>query len=209
MGNLENCEVCDRPVLELEGQFEILQPYYADSSDPAFELAGWVHTPCLVGSPLSAPWVDWRIKHFSGARGYQIASKAEGWTILHDRRRRALFAFHANGASISADRSEAKMTACAGGGCLSVERDSHLTINDREFITTVQQELVIKKSVPLAKIVDKLGIRDRLQWPEVLSSGEYRLTRQLRRDWSPTSFSARLHHKVFLPDIVLAAWRTL
>jgi len=57
MGDLENCEVCDRPVLELEGQLEILQPYYAESEDPDFAAAPSTranHAPPTVRVLVSA-----------------------------------------------------------------------------------------------------------------------------------------------------------
>jgi hypothetical protein len=47
-----SCSICKLPVLELEGQFEILQGYYAESDvdHPAIEIAGWCHSPCLSSS---------------------------------------------------------------------------------------------------------------------------------------------------------------
>lgn len=209
MGDLENCEVCARPVLELEGQFEILQPYYAESEDPAFKLAGWVHTLCLASSSLGASWARWRTQHFSGARGYEVASEAEGWIVLQDRRRRALIAFHTDGASVAAEHGNATIMPCPGGGCMSVERDAHIAFSDREFVAGIQQELTTARSVPLSRVVDKLEIRDKLQWPAVLESGEYRFSRQLQGDWSPRSFAARVHYRKFLPEVVLSVWNTL
>jgi hypothetical protein len=196
-------------VLELDGQFEILQPYYAESDDPALEIAGWVHVLCLASSPFRGTWVQWRIGHFTEARGYEIVDDRDGWTILHDRRRGEIVAFHVDGATVDAARAEGQAGRCDGGGYLWVERDSHLTIDDPAFVAAIQLELRAKQRVPLARVVDQLGIRDRLYWPAVLDSGEYVFSRQLRRDWGVRSFSARVRYQKFLPDPVLAVWNTL
>jgi hypothetical protein len=209
MGKLENCGICRAPVLELDGQFELLQPYYVASGDPAPEVLGEVHTHCLATSPHGAAWARWRLRHFTGVRGYEIAGIAEDWTILQDRRRRSLVALRGDGASIAVDRTDAPATSCAGGGCLSLASDYHLSIDDPQFIAVIQHELTSQRRVPLATIVDHLGIRDKLQWPAVLDAGEYVFSRPLRRDWTSTSVSARMHHELFLPQVVLGAWRAL
>jgi hypothetical protein len=209
MGKLEDCRVCGRPVLELDGQFEVLQPYYAEPGDPALEIAGWLHTPCLAGSEYRQRWVRWRIKHFTEGRGYEISSDVGDWTVLRDRKRRSVLAFHKDGASVASTRSDARVTPCEGGGCIGVERDAHITIEDPEFIASIQQELTTQKQVAIAKVVDQLQIRDRLQWTGVLEAGKYMFSRTLRGDWNRRSFSARAHYQLFLPSVVLATWQIL
>lgn len=65
MGKLPRCSVCKGSVLELEGQFEVLQPYYSNEPSPAQETAGWCHSSCLVDSPHSATWMKWMLEHFT------------------------------------------------------------------------------------------------------------------------------------------------
>jgi hypothetical protein len=155
------------------------------------------------------PVLELQIQHFNGVRGYKTVNEAEGWTILQHHRLRELLAFHADGASIGAGHEDTQLTPYPGGGCLSVTSDSHISIPDAEFVATVHDELATSGHVPLARIVDKLEIRDKLHWPAVLTSGEFVFSRQLRGDWGTTSFSARLRYKKFLPDVVLARWKAL
>ena len=209
MGELEKCRICRRPVLELEGQFEILQPYYLPPGDPALEISGWLHTTCLANSEHGKAWARQRVNHFTGVRGYEVVHDTDDWTVLIDRRRRALLAFHRDGGSIVAENIEARVTPCDGGGTVEIERDSHLTLDDPAFVASLQQEITKQKRVPLAKVVDHLEIGDRLQWPGILKTGVYVLSKKLRGDWTRRTFSARVHYEEFLPEAVVAAWNSL
>jgi hypothetical protein len=208
MGTLEHCPICQQPVLELEGQFEVLQPYYARPGDPELTLFGEVHTVCLAGAPQRASWVHMLLRHFTEDRGYDTAGETDGWTVLCHRRLRESLAVHASGASIDV-QADAKISACAGGGTINLECDYHLTLPDRESIAALQCELTKHQRIPLARVVESLGIRDKLQWPGILNTGEYVLSRQLRRDWSVTSIAGRMHYQMFVPDPVYALWKRL
>jgi hypothetical protein len=80
MGRMPSCELCQLPVLELEGQFELLQPYYAPSDeDSASAIVGTCHTTCLAASPHHTKWVEWTVAGFL-RRGYE-RSFAKGTVV--------------------------------------------------------------------------------------------------------------------------------
>jgi hypothetical protein len=209
MGKLDDCPMCGKPVLELEGQFELLQSYFTDEDDPATQIFGEVHTTCFAASPHGATWTRWRINHFSTVRGYAPVGARDGWTVLTHPRLREVLGFHDSGASIAANHRDRDLALAEGGGSLLEESESHITLADPEFTRSIQEELLDKNALPLRRITDHLGISDRLYWPDVLTTGKYVFSRQLRREWSPRSFSATVRYLKFLPEVVLEAWRAL
>jgi hypothetical protein len=114
-----------------------------------------------------------------------------------------LIAFSAAGGSVTARHPDGQYSPCSGGVSLLVEQDSHLAIDDPEFIASIQAELETKKRVSLSLVVDRLGIREKLQWQPVLDTGEYVFVRQLRRDWTGASFSAQIRYRKFIPSILV------
>jgi hypothetical protein len=208
MGSLERCSICGDAVLELEGQFEMLQPYYADPAHPAAELAGEVHTTCLTATPQGPVWAGWRIASYL-ARGYAVTVEAAGWTVLRHVRLKELIAVHRDGASAVASQKDTGLATCDGGGTLIREREANLTLEDTAFIAAVQRDLEQSQHVPLSRIAQHLRIQDRLCWRAVLDDAEYRFSRPLRRYWSSRSFSAIARYRKFLPDVVLNVWKAL
>ncbi|HEY0191086.1 MAG TPA: hypothetical protein VGC42_08185 [Kofleriaceae bacterium] len=208
MGTIDRCEICDLPVLELRGQFELMQPYFAGLDEEPLELIGEVHTKCLVSSEHRERWVRTSVQHFSGVRGYAIVRTERDWTIMRHARLREVLAFHVSGESIDLPARQIKASPVDGGATIPRESDYHMTIDDREIVAELQRELTAAGKVPLAELVDALGIREKLYWPDILQSGVYAFPRQLRGDWSSTSIAGRMQYRQFIPDVVLEAWQT-
>ncbi len=209
MGELRDCKICKRSVLELQGQFEMLAPYMAKTAeDPdAFALAGEVHSKCLVDSPHGGRWARWTIQHFSEVRRYRLGATVDGWTVLGFARTADAMAVHERGATVGIEPGYGKLKKAAGGHRLPVTvSEAHISFGDREFVRDVQERLARDKSVPLSVLVDHLGIRDDLFWPGVLDKGAWVFSRRLRGDWSPTQVSAEFHYDVWIPEAVAIAW---
>lgn len=209
MAKLENCSICGEPVLELEGQFELLASYLPGLDDDALTLSGEVHTSCLIASPMRAAWALAKIDYLQSTQGLALLSQQHGWTILFHSRLRELVAVHDDGVSVEIAGNGAPCTPCEGGGRIKVECDAHFSFSDRAFVSTVQTELTSKKRVPLSLFVDELGIRDRLHWPDVLKTGYFEFSRQLRRDWSAVQISGRLSFHRFVPEPVFQAFKQI
>jgi hypothetical protein len=210
MGQFDRCTLCDLPVLELNGQYEALQPYFLDdeTEDAALESAGDVHSACLVHSPHRSTWTRARLKHYCSVRSYEVAAEIDGWTVLFMPRLGSTIALHADGPSLDIEKG-ARHRAVSGGAVVSFEREWNLSFENQEFVASIQTELVRDKRVLLASIVDELGIRAKLQWPGVLDAGCLRFVKSLRRYWTPTQISAQVCYQEFVPEPVFACWKEL
>lgn len=89
---LRRCVGCGLPVLELDGQFAMLDSYYLDGGGPLLESSGEWHAACLAASGLSEAWFEARYRNFVQVRGYrelgdfgesvgsaQSTTSSEGW----------------------------------------------------------------------------------------------------------------------------------
>ena len=209
MGALDPCVLCGLPVLELEGQYEALDSYYASEPDAALTIAGAVHTPCLVGSAHGLTWRRWRIDHFKTVRGYTLTAAENGWTTLVDRRRRSLMAFSDTGASIAVTHSGQGAVRCPGGATLPCDEESHIGLEDTAFVSSIQADLTTDKRTPLSRLIDRLAIRSKLQWPAVLDDGAIVHSEDLIDHWTKNSFSARLRYRKYLPAPLVALVESL
>jgi len=208
MGTPETCKLCNLPVLELEGQFESLSPYIDGSQDnpAAFALVGEIHTKCLIASPYGPQWHTWHLQHFK-VRGYKTLGVAEGWTVLGTPRTRDRFALHEHGASVGLERTQTLGRARDGfARARVIATDTHITIQDREYVAGVQARLAKEKEIPLAVLVDHFGIRDKLLWPDVLETARWVFSRRLRRDWEEAQVSAEWHYDIGIPEVVVEIW---
>ena len=91
---MNSCSLCQLPVLELQGQFENLEAYYAEPQHAAAALVGECHSSCIAENIHGRIWHDWRVRGYSTQRGYRIAGEPDGWTVLVHKRHPELFAFH-------------------------------------------------------------------------------------------------------------------
>src|SRR5438046_1921956 len=91
------CANCGSLVVELEGQFTVLDSYYLEDDGPPPETAGWWHARCLAESDVGPAWYTARLRNFRDIRGYQPLVEFSGWTILQDPNRGKRLAFGRSG----------------------------------------------------------------------------------------------------------------
>lgn len=211
VGALRNCRICERPVIELGGMYEFLQPYYAaDEAHPAFQIAGLCHTPCLVASPFGSVWARWRIAHFKDARGYELLASLPSWTVLYFKRTQSFVAFSDNGCSIAKQhKPHDVVVTCVDGGLIPVEHEVHIGLEDAQLVARIQSRLVAERDIEIRALIEGLGIDDCVQWPQALNGAMLRFSKALQREWAVDSVSAIARYFVFLPDPILRVWKML
>lgn len=208
---MNSCTICQRPVLELDGQFENLEPYYAESEHPAADLAGECHSWCVASNAYGRVWHEWRVRNYTTIRGYRIAGVEDGWTVLLHRRHAELLAFHTSGFSVGAERSkqpgrEKKIT---GGVLLAVDEEFNLALNDSQLIDDLKVHLKKDRRYSLMAVLSALGIADRIQWPQALDDGFFVFDAKLQREWTDMALSMRAQYFKFLPTAVAEHWKNL
>lgn len=206
MFKFARCGICERPVLELDGQFEILQPYAVAPDEELQLIAGEVHTKCLVSSELRQDWSRTKLR-CGTLQGDEIVEQIDDWTILRDRARQTILALHVDGESIDLPATKCKTSRAPGGVTIELERDYYMQLDDRDLVRELQRELDEAKSVPLAKLVDALALRDTLRWPDVLDTGALTFSRKLLDGWTSWTIGARVTYRRFIPEAVIEGWK--
>jgi hypothetical protein len=180
MGTLDSCSLCGLPVLELDGQFEHLEPYFApdftfDAGHPAAKVAGECHSTCLARSEHGQTWSEWRVRHFSTVRGYRLVAEQGGWSVLVLARRQELLAFHVDGSSAAGERpaKHPGSRVVEGGVLVPVEEEWNLAHPDVAVIGELQAHLASEGEYPISRVLDALGIAGLLRWPQALEGAMF------------------------------------
>jgi hypothetical protein len=196
--NLSTCVSCGRRVLELEGQFAKLDPYFVHDGAPPLDTAGHWHAHCLAASPVAPAWYAARLRNHCEVRGYQPIAELAHWTVVRHARTNAVVAFGRAGELVSVDHRPGRRVE---GGIVYPVRESmyNLELEDAAVIGEIQRGLEADGTYPLTAVLDALGIGQLVVHPVALEGGVFRLAPALRPYWSRTAVSARAEYGVFVP----------
>ena len=207
------CSICEQPVLELRGQYEVLQAYYAESEleHPALKIAGSCHFPCLNASEYAPKWYEWQIHHFSVTRGYESLGEVDGWMAFRPPRLRELFAIHVDGTTIDASPGSGGAAAvrCDDGLCLPNDEEYNLELDNEESIRSIQDTLQREGKYSITELYRVLDLEDKIRWPHALEHGVFRLDKKLSRHWGRYAVSMRATYHSFLPEPLIPFWKQL
>jgi hypothetical protein len=196
---LRECIGCGRPVLELRGQFTLLNSFYINDGVPPVESAGEWHLSCLHGSGYGAAWYEARRRNFVDIRKYDVILESEAWTVTRNPRTREPVALSPSGDSLLLVFAEARPRPVPGGAIYRVDEEYNLELDDREAIKAIQGTLSTVGAFPLLAVMEVLGIADRVVHAEALEEGMLRVDHELRGEWQPGFVSARADYGVFVP----------
>lgn len=204
------CSVCQLPVLELDGQFENLEPYYAESEHPAAELVGECHSSCISAHEYGPIWHTWRVRGYSMGRGYSVVAEQDGWSVLVHPRDAGFLAFHANGCSVvSESRVKSGSVAIVDGGLLvPIDQEFNLRLEDRETADELKTGLARDREYSIPKVLGLLGIADRVKWPQALDGAVFVVDRKLQREWTSTGLALQARYRQFIPDPLVPFWKS-
>lgn len=203
------CTICQLPVLELDGQFENLEPYYAEADDPAAELAGECHSSCISTHEFGHIWHEWRLRNYSTVRGYRVVAEQDGWSVLVHARHAGFLAFHTSGFSVvSEPRTKSGNETIVNDGLLvPIDDEFNLRLDNREIIDELKSGLIRDQKYPIPKVLSMLGIADRIKWPQALGGAVFVLDSKLQREWTSTTLAMRAHYQQFIPAPIVQFWR--
>jgi hypothetical protein len=209
---VNSCSICHLPVLEIDGQFENLEPYYADPDHEAAELGGECHSSCISANEHGRTWYEWRVRSYSTGRGYRLVAEEEGWSVLIHTRHPGLLAFHASGFSVASEPpSRSGHGTPTDGGMLVpvVDQEFNLRLDDVDIVATVKAGLKQQGHYPILSMLSLLGIADRIKWPQALENAAFVFDKKLQRDWGDTDLAMRARYHKFLPELVVPFWKSL
>ena len=208
---MNSCTLCQLPVLELDGQFENLEPYYVEPNHPAAELAGECHSSCIASSEYGSTWHAWRVHNYSTGRGYRVVAEQDGWTVLVHARHPELLAFHIDGSSVGGERASKNGDGKAvdGGVLVSVDEEFTLRCDDVALVDELKVQLKRDGRYPIARMLDALGISDRVRWPQALDGATFVLDKKLQGEWTRNAIGMSARYAKYLPDPVVPFWKKL
>jgi hypothetical protein len=194
------CPSCGLRVLELEGQFSILDSLYIDNGSPPPETAGWWHARCLAESTVASLWHDARLRNLRDVRRYQLVADYPHWTVLREPNRGKVLALGRTGEFLNLSRGNRKSVRSDGGRIYSkIEEAFHLDDDDVGLIRAMQEGLLSSGRYPLLAVLKAMGIADRIVHAEALEGGAFHFEKTLQRDWDERFVSARVEYGVFVP----------
>lgn len=199
---IPNCVGCAKPILQLQGQFTLLDSFYLNGdADPPEESAGNWHIHCLAASGFGAAWQRLRLENFMGVRDYEQIGDPGEWIVLQHPRTKEPMALSGNGGLLSLSFGKGSKLPAQDGFIYEVEKDeSHLELADPEIIRVIQTSLTSTKSFPIPTLFEMLGIEDLVMHSEALRRGLIHHNARLQPHWTSTSVSARWNYGVFVPS---------
>jgi hypothetical protein len=208
------CVSCGGTVIELDGQFEKLNPMYAVAPVPD-DSAGWWHASCLAASAIGADWYQARLRSYRDVRGYGITAELAAWTVVGHPRTREVIGLGHDGRTLALDElARAKRKPVDGGGVYAVDSaefnlELARTAEHEALIAAVQQALTTTGSYRVLDLYAALGLADRVQDPIALDRAVFRFERGLRGYFTRHAISARVEYGVFVaaelePHVVAA-----
>lgn len=197
---LRSCRGCGRLVIEIEGQFEVLDSYYMENGVPPKESVGDWHTSCLLKSSYGPAWYEVKLKNFTKVRGNRVIGTTPNWSIVEHPRTHERLAFSQRGELIGLVYPRGRLRKVEGGSVYRHEvREYNLELEDEALIHAIQESLLATKTFPVLALVEAMGLTEVMHHPEALEGSMLHFERAFRREWSPNFVVARWEYGVFVP----------
>jgi len=198
----DDCTGCGLPVLELEGQFELVQPYELQHDELPLDQAGCWHTACLLRSRFGPAWAAVRLRTYRDLRKYDTLAELDAWTVLHHTQGDRI-ALGRTGellrlASLGSRRRARKVLAGRVFAC--VDEGYNLELEDGSVIVGIREGFAAAGSYPLLGVCEALGILNKVHHPVALERG---IVSAVRQTESRHFITMRLEYGVFVPDELL------
>lgn len=184
-----DCTGCSLPVLELEGQFELLDGAY------------W-HTACLIASPQGPIAAARRLENFIGSRNYIVERELPNWTVVvHARGDKVAFGTTGEMLSLSRLGSKKKSRKADGGRVFpKVDEGYNLDLKEPGPIDAVRAGFASEGAFPLLELFELLGVGDRIHHREALVRA---IISSIRETVSRHFITMKIEYGVFVPDELL------
>lgn len=198
---LSRCVACGLPVLEIDGQFSMLDSLFIQNGSPPPATAGWWHARCLADSDAGPAWFAARLRNYREVRRFEVVAEPAGWTVLHHPQRGKTLALARHGEQIDLSIGGHRQARAVEGGLIfpRVDDEFHLELEDASIIQAIKDGLVTRGRYPLPAVIAALGIADRVVHPEAIERGVFQLVPALQHHWGEHAVSASVSYGVFIP----------
>jgi hypothetical protein len=205
---MERCFISQKPILDIPGQVDSLQPYLLGPDEigliPA-DAAGTCYIQELAASPYAEAWGAAVRRHFLRNIGLQVLGEVEGHLVLQNPRTKVVTIMLTCGASFDLPGQDALAKAVRKDGWAWIKRTIEYNLHDLEksVAAEIQQALTSEGTYPLSRLAEHMGVSDCFRQPEVLAQSELVFNKQLKRYWDASSTSSDCTYVVVVPEAVL------
>lgn len=203
--NLPSCCFCREPLLELRGQFQCLPAYLLLPTDDELRAAnalGDAHLTCLLTSGFGPTWSERSLGHARSVLRLAAVGERDGAIALRNPNMRETQIFWTDGRWTAVqDRLLDTAEPTEGGVLLRLDEEYNMEFSPhRAVVEEIRAALVAEGRYPLGRLVEHLGVSDRVAHPDALARGALVLDAELRELWEGDWVSARVRYHEFLPQ---------
>ena len=184
-----DCTGCGLPVLELEGQYEVLDG------------TRW-HTVCLIASPRGPLAAEQWLRNYLDERHYTIERELPNWTVVtHARGDKVGFSKSGESLSLSSLGSKKKSRKGDGGRVFpKIDEGYNLDLKDSGPIDAVRAGFASEGAFPLLTLYELLGCIDKVHHPDSLDRA---VISSIRETTTRHFITMRVEYGLFVPDELL------
>ncbi len=194
------CVACGLPVLELTGQSTVLSAYLISSGSPPPETAGSWHLPCLWATEVGPSWSRALEHNLVHVRQYDVVERTTEWLVVRNPRSGETLAVNHRGGTLALRGAGAVVVTPRGDHAFRVIEPEYWLEWDAPVIEEIQARLSQAGRMPVREVAALLGMEDRLNRPDLLIDGAFRLDETTATEWQPTAVGASVEYSVPLPD---------
>lgn len=205
---MEYCFVSQKPILDIPGQVDHLQPYLLRPDDSVLleaNAVGSCYIQALAASPWAALWGA-RVKaHFLNTIGLVSLGEVDDLLVLQNPRSKTITVMLSNGASFDLPRLDGLLKAKRQEGKAWIELTIEYNLHDlaQPVADEIQEALRTQGDYPLARLAEHWGITDCFRQPEVLAHSKLVYNKKLKGYWDKSSTSSDCSYLLMVPEAVL------
>ena len=215
---MENCFICKKIVIGLEGQDSKLDPYLLSESDPIDATIldagayGSVHLSCLSKSKWSDLWFDKRLRHYIDTLCYTELGSHEGTFILQSKSRMDSYVIANNvtGAifNLSAEQIAKAKRGAEKGFYYPVKHELNVDLSAKKSVFEVCRGRLEKHNdLTLMDLIKLLGVHNELTTPSALEGGQLEPIKKVTKDsfghsWLTVQASYNVHCQLNLSSVL-------
>jgi hypothetical protein len=179
MRNFPSCFICKQRVLGLRGQDLNLDTFYlqgqhADLQVIAENAFGECHMLCLLGSKWGSFWAERIAENMRHVRRFESLIESEQFQMLRNARMTETIIIRTDGwIKFVSDRRLHEARKTTEGLLLPVREEMSVELSDdMALIADLERTLASNRPFSLWEFVSKLGLANRLLYPEAIRPGE-------------------------------------
>ena len=205
--NLSNCFICNKPIIDIDGQFQDFKIYSLDESEDAAIINsmkyGKCHNLCIKESEFRHFWYN-KVFMLRKKQGYRSTHVNEDWILLVRHLDDDIIGMHKDGISVTFKLNEIKKGSKNQDG-LQIKRKCELNIelDDVGIAETFRNRLRDEKKIALMEVFRILKLEDKTKDVKNIENSFLIFDKQLNRYCLDAWISGRCEYFLTIPTALV------